>query len=227
MLLSSTLIDSIFISPINKFSISGNITVAISDHLPQFLILNTEAKSKHKPQLPFRRNWSKLDKDAFKDKFEKVDWNRLLDIEKGDVESTFNSFLSSFSSLYDKHVPLKQLTRRQTDLLLKPWITEGIVTSMTIRDNYFRDYLNTSSPDLKSFLHGKYKFYCDRIVSLIRLSKKLHYSRYFLENSNNLRKLRQGVREIMSFKSSSSSNCSISLNINGSLLQNRKKTTRQ
>ena len=41
---SSTLIDNIFASPTPFTSISGNIEIGISDHLPQFLLLETGFK---------------------------------------------------------------------------------------------------------------------------------------------------------------------------------------
>ena len=107
---SSTLIDNIFTSPLNCSSVSGNLTVSISDHLPQFLILNTDCSSKYKPELPFRRDWSNFDGVSFKEEFENVDWKGLLDIEGGNVDSSFDSFLTQFNSLYDKHVPLKQIS---------------------------------------------------------------------------------------------------------------------
>ena len=219
---SSTLIDNVFISPMNCSSISGNLTVAISDHLPQFLILNTDCSPDFKPKPPFRRDWSKFNEAVFKDEFDSVDWKNLLEIDKGDVDSSFNSFLDRFSSLYDKHVPLKQLTRRQADLLLKPWITKGILVSSSIRDSLNDDYVKTSDPELKAFLRSRYKFYRNRIVSLTRASKKLYYSRYFLQNSGNLKKLWQGVREIIS---SPRSNSCISLNINDSLSSNPEEVS--
>ena len=221
---SSTLIDNILTSPLNCSSISGNLTVAISDHLPQFLILNSDCDSDYKSELPFRRDWSKFDEATFKDEFDSVDWKDLLKTERGNVDLSFDSFLTRFSSLYDKHVPLKQLTRRQANLLLKPWITKGIRVSMNIRDSLKDDYLKVpnSSPDLKNFLRDRYKFYRNRIVSLIRASKKLYYSRYFFQNSGNLRKLWQGVREIISSPSSSNS---ISLNINDSLSSNPEEVS--
>ena len=86
----------------------------------------------------------------------------------------------------------------------RPWITKGLLTSIKIRDNLFREYLSVSSTNIKAFLHTRYKFYRNRIVFLIRLSKKLHYTHYFHSNSNNLRKIRLGVRGIISWKSTNS-----------------------
>ena len=92
-----------------------------------------------------------MDEVGFKEEFENVDWKGLLNIEGGNIDSSFDSFLTRFDSLYDKHVPLKQMTRRQADLLLKPWITKGIRISTDIRDNLNSDYLRVpdSSPGLK------------------------------------------------------------------------------
>ena len=219
---SNTVIDNIFTSPMNCSSASGNLTVAISDHLPQFLILNTDCDTNLKPKPPFRRDWSTFDEATFKAEFDSVNWKDLLEIEKGDASSSFNSFFYRFSSLYDKHVPLKQLTRRQANLLLKPWITKGILTSSRIRDSLNDDYVKTTDRDLKDFLRQRYKFYRNRIVSLTRASKKLYYSRYFLQNSGNLRKLWQGVREIIS---SPISNSCISLNINDALSSNPEEVS--
>ena len=189
------------------------------------MILNTDCSSNYKSELPFRRDWSKFDEVGFKEEFESTDWKGLLGIERGNVDYSFDSFLTRFDSLYDEYVPLKQLTRRQANLLLKPWITKGIHISMEIRDNLNNDYLRVpdSLPDLKKFLRSRYKFYRNRIVSLIRASKKIYYSRYFLQNFGNLRKLWQGVREIVS--SSSSSSSTISLNINNSLSSNPEEVS--
>ena len=84
------------------------------------------------------------------------------------------------------------------------------------------DYVKTTDPELKAFLRQRYKFYRNRIVSLTRASKKLYYSRYFLQNSGNLRKLWQGVREIIS---SPNSNSCISLNINDALSSNPEEVS--
>lgn len=125
---SSTLIDNIFVSPTNYSSISGNLTVAISDHLPQFLILNTKTKTVKKEPIQSRRDWSKYNEAAFKEDFENTNWEALLELEKSNVEFSFDSFITRFSSLYDKHVPIKQLTKRQSNLLSKSWITKGLLT---------------------------------------------------------------------------------------------------
>ena len=211
---SSTLIDNIFVSLKSSSSISGNLTTSLSDHLPQFLLLNISQKSHPKNHL-FYRSWTNFDKTKFSRDFNNLDWNKILSLENGDTNQSFDSFFLHFSNLFDQHVPVVKLSKRQTKTKGKPWVTKGILTSMKIRDNLFSDFIKCSSSDLKLYLHSRYKTYRNRIVSLLRLSKKFHYRRFFALNSYNLKKTWEGVREIIS----KSSKCKeeINLNLNGEL----------
>jgi len=204
---SSTLIDNIFMSSSNYKTTSGNLTISISDHLPQFLMLyslnlNSNTTS-FKPT--YYRKWSAFNSTNFRNDFNQISWNEILALENRDCDFSFNAFLSKINSLIDEHVPLIKLSKRQAKLHSKPWITKGILTSMKIRDNFFRDYLNSSSPDIKSFLHSRYKLYRNKIVSLLRLSKQNHFKQFFNSNLDNLGKVWEGVREIISPKNSKSS----------------------
>ena len=42
----------------------------------------------------------------------------------------------------NKHAPLKQLSRREKKLSLKPWITKGIYTSIKTKIDYFELVIN-------------------------------------------------------------------------------------
>ena len=213
---SNTLIDNIFLPVNNFFRKSGNLTIGISDHLPQFLFLNFGRSKPKQRHGEFYRNWSKFDPGKFREDFSTLDWNEILAVNRNDCEASFNSFYERFSVLYDKHVPLSKSTKRQVKLSNKPWITKGLLASISVRDSILSDLNNTSDPDLKTFLHGRYKFYRNKIVSLIRLSKRNHYSDYFRTNNTNLRKIWEGVREIISLRTKS--NADISLQVNNTLI---------
>ena len=88
----------------------------------------------------------------FKNQFENLNWENILKIEKGDVNTSFNSFMDSATSLFNEHVPLVRITRRESNLLNKPWITKGLLTSIKIRDNLFREYISVNTkPTPKHF----------------------------------------------------------------------------
>ena len=69
---SSTIIDNIFISPTDSNILSGNLTVSISDHLPQFIFLGIKPETSSKPPLGFRRDLSKFNCEQFKNQFENL-----------------------------------------------------------------------------------------------------------------------------------------------------------
>lgn len=68
-------------------------------------------------------------------------------------------------------------------------------------------------------LHNNYKQYRNLIVDLIRKSKKQHYQKYFIENSNNIRKTWDGIKTIISI-SKMKSTVPTSLKINNKINNN-------
>ena len=87
---SQTLIDNIFINSCNYNCISGNLTVKISDHLIQFLIMKNMNPSMKLSDNKFRRNWKKFDENKFTKEFESTKWDRVLNLEEKDTDESFN-----------------------------------------------------------------------------------------------------------------------------------------
>ena len=112
--------------------------------------------------------------------------------------------------LIDKHVPTVRLTKRQIQSKLKPWITPGIITSISKRDFLHRKFINAKNVDDKARYLALFKTYRNQIVTLCRQSKSAYYTRYFTRHSQNLKKVWSGVRDIISSKADSNSPISIS-----------------
>ena len=64
-----------------------------------------------------------------------MNWHKILEVEKGDINHSFDSFDKKVNEILEKHVPLKKLNKKQLRLQSKPWITPGIVKSIKRRDN--------------------------------------------------------------------------------------------
>ncbi|MEM6831004.1 MAG: reverse transcriptase family protein [Bacteroidota bacterium] len=195
---SKTLIDNIFSSTVGENCISGNILHSISDHLAQFLLLpgdNPYSDVNMSRTLP---DWSKFNQDSFLREFRALNWHEVLSLEGGDVNFSFDSFNTKVSDLVDRHLPTKRLSKRQ--LVKKPWITSGILKSMSKRDTYFRRFLRSKSEESKVFNHSLFRQYRNQIVALCRRSKADYYANYFHSNSTNIRKIWQGINEIISLK---------------------------
>ena len=75
--------DHIFSNVTDPDTISGNLTVSIYDHLPQFVIIPSmfgnilDNKSKI-----YERDWSKFDRKNFIPEYFTVDWKDLLKIDE-------------------------------------------------------------------------------------------------------------------------------------------------
>ena len=83
---------------------------------------------------------------------------------------------------------------------MKPWITSGIRNSIKRRDKLLRKYIKAKDETIKEELHARYKNLRNRIVSMIRQSKKLHYQKYFTENANDIRKTWKGIKNIINIR---------------------------
>ena len=187
---SATLIDNICMNTIEYKTISGNLIYDISDHLPNFILIYKMFKDNHNYNR-YLRDYSQFNEAEFIEVAE-VNWMTVFGNSE-DVNFIFSSFLDNLSELVDKHVPLKKLSKRKAKLLSKPWITKGILISIKRKNTLYKLYMNSKN----AYYFSKYKFYRNKIKHLILLSKKSYYSNYFQNNSNNIKKTWQGIKQLI------------------------------
>ena len=108
----------------------------------------------------------------------------------------FDYFYSKISQIVDKHIPIKQLSRRELKFKSKPWITSAIKRSIKVKNNFYKKFLKTKS----SYYHSKFKYYRNKINHLLKLSKRKYYNQYFLENSNDIKRVWNGIKQIIHCK---------------------------
>ena len=96
---SKTLIHDIYLNVITpNNNISGNITVTISDHLPQFLIAPDIFSNPTSTKLNiFERDWSKFDQKNFILDYLPVYWENLIKSNNGNVDQSFVNFLTKIN----------------------------------------------------------------------------------------------------------------------------------
>ena len=99
---------------------SGSFTVSISDHLPQFTIIenllsdslvNIDVKT--------------LKRNNFIRHFKSVNWSVTTQNDP--------NFMLIINNLLDKHASFKEQAKRKEKLRLKPWISKGNLTSIKQR----------------------------------------------------------------------------------------------
>ena len=108
---SRTLIDNIFSnSPNFSQGKSGNLTLSISDHLAQFLIIPLELGYIPKRMNFYKQDTKNFDKENFFLDLNSFDWPSLLKLENENPNLSFNNFTSAINTLIDKYMPLRKRT---------------------------------------------------------------------------------------------------------------------
>ena len=63
-----------------------------------------------------------------------------------DTDQSSNKFYSIITKLLDEMAPFRKMTKKEITLKQHPWITQGIVASMKIRDKLYKDFLLEKTP---------------------------------------------------------------------------------
>lgn len=195
---SKTLIDNIFYNQFSNDIISGNLTVGISDHMPQFCIIPTDSQKRNSTSKNvFRRNFKNFDPIQFTQEINNMDWTINAD---DDVNDATQTLLTVTEQLLDQHAPLTRLSNKLLKQRQKPWIDQSILTTIKNKDTIYKKSISEKNPTLKQ----QYTTDCNKlkneITKNIRLKKKAYYQAYFLKHSQNARKMWAGVNEIIHTK---------------------------
>ena len=136
---SATLIDHIFLKQQKPMTdqeiICGNILSDITDHLPTFMLIYFPEKLPPKPR-PKVRVYNKLNKEKFANSLKNIDFNTILQTQ--DANTAFDIFHGSFQNLFEKHFPLKTLSRQRSKD--KPWMNRELHALRKQRDKYKIQY---------------------------------------------------------------------------------------
>ena len=197
----STIIDNIFTNQIHPDMCSGNFKLAISDHLPSFFLIPRDNQN-HQPkqQNLFTRKTKNFDKTNFIIDYLDIDWETTLNVHNNDVNLSLQAFLTKINELLDVYMPLRKVTKNEYKRRFKPWIKDNILHKIKEKDKAFRKYMKCKDEMRKNTLKTEFNTLKNEVLSLTRQSKKEFYNKYFIENSKNLRKIWQGINEIINIK---------------------------
>jgi hypothetical protein len=105
----------------------------------------------------------------------------------------FDKFHTKITSIIDKHIPIRKLSKKEVKIKNKPWITRAIKVSIRIKNGLHKQFIKTQS----SYYYAKFKIYRNKLNHLIRISKRQYYNNFLNYNCNNTKKLWQGVKKII------------------------------
>ena len=124
--------------------------------------------------------------------------------------------------MLDKHAPVKKCIRKEQKLALKPWVTNGNKKSISLRHKLYNEMIQANDDQIKKKTQEIYKTYRNKIVDLLRVSRKCHYQKYFNENKKSSSAIWQGIHDIAYSRKSKKNTTPSSLLIDGKTITNSK-----
>ena len=209
---SATLIDNVYINDVlNENAVSGILYTDISDHFPVFYI-DYSCIVPSEPQIIKKRIYSQKNIDAFSKSIERHDWTDVL--KSNDPQIAYTCFHNDFHSIYEKCFPLRSF--KEGYKTRKSWLTEGIKTSIKIKNRMYKRQKRTQNPE-----HEKeYRKYKNKLNALLSKAEREHYHTLLQKNLNNMKKSWTILKDAINRKKNSSS-CSRFM-VNNSITTDRK-----
>ena len=115
----------------------------LTDHLPNFIIFNKFLTLPYNVN-KFKRDYQEFDQQALVSEIQLIDWESVF-ISNASPCNMIKSFYSEICNIIDKHIPVKQLFRRELKLKSKPWISNALQKSIQIK-NITRNTLGQNLP---------------------------------------------------------------------------------
>ena len=194
---SATLIDNIFFNSLEHEVSSGNLLCDLTDHLPNFLIINDLSSSTYRGAT-YKRDYSQMDEEGLVAEVHSIDWDETFAYAQ-DINSIFEIFHTKINEVIDKYAPLKKLSKREYKLHVKPWVTKGIRVSIAEKNKIYKKYLKFRN----DYYLFKFRHYRNKLKHLLLISKKQYYTNYFKSYNHNIKKTWRGIKQIISLKKQS------------------------
>ena len=196
---SATLIDNIFTNLYNDGRSGILVTDEISDHFPVFSQLEYEGVSDVtvKPVFKVTRRVDDTKIYAITAELDEYNWHNVFTSKSAD--SAYESFVDHLRSVYDKYCPLKKV-RCKDNMVSKPWLTKGILKSCRRKNKLYYQFVANRSQENES----KYKSYKNRLVKLIKYSKKAYFRNLLLQHKHDTKETWCVLKKVLNKPKSSS-----------------------
>ena len=216
---SKTLIDNIFYNQFCSDITSGNLTVGISDHMPQFALIPSSSSqiSHHLNKTKKIRKYKQINLTKLNQDLNSIDWTMT---DSDDINQYGNNFLNVFDQILDTHAPHTnvKVTKNNAKQKAKPWINNEILKLIKLKDKIHHKFIKEKNQIIKDQLFAEYKLKKNEITKQTRNSKKIHYNEYFSRNSKNIKKLWSGINQIINKTNNKTNNpVCIEIDIEGNI----------
>ena len=169
----------------------------------------------------YRRDFSNFSDREFEEEIVKMNWENICSLRKRNPNFSWNNFFNSFTYQLDEFAPFKKVTKKEYNLMFKPWISNEILEKCKIRDSLLKSISLEGDPNRKISIRNDYKKLRNEITQLKRDSKKSYYTSYFERNKQKSFEIWKGIRSLVNIKNPKSSSIKL-MNENNNLISDPK-----
>ena len=167
---SSTLIDHVYSNFSDNIKYVDVPKIGLSDHYPIFLTRKISMQvTKITHHTIKYRSFKKFEETKFIEDLQAIPWDVVNIFE--DVDDALETWYSLLFEVIDKHIPLKHHRVKRKNQ--PTWLTTEIIEGIKVRDR-FKALGNQE----------QYKVWRNKVVSLIKQSKKCNYEKLIEEGKN-------------------------------------------
>ena len=190
---SETLIDNILTNSTLDIK-TGILITAVSDHLTPFIIVPKKNKKENKPEKHMVRDLSKENLNNLKKLLMSHDFETMLKAKT--QNDKYEAFFKDFNDLFNLTCPKKEVIVNKNNQKLNPWMTQGLLRSRKTKEKLHAAFIKNRT----SINEQKFKKYQRLYMKTIKKSKELQKTKFFRENSNNMKALWKATNDILNRK---------------------------
>ena len=167
----------------------------ITDHLPVFAWIKKPHIPNNRPKKSFVRDMKSFRAESFTDDLYNKFNTITIDIDD-DINTIYNTFTKFLLEVINKHAPYKELSRRETKLKQKPWLTKDLLKSIRRKNKLYRKFIKSGNPEeLKA-----YKTLSKSLNYLQKQSKKKYYDELIKKSTKNSKQTWKVINDIVQLK---------------------------
>lgn len=160
----------------------------ITDHSPIMFFVRQRGDPQENLMQSQNHMKSKLNIPKFKLLLQNFDWSIVMN--EGNPETATTIFIETYQQLLSNATQIYTFKHKKHKKI-KPWISDGIITSIKNRDKMKKKLLQKFSPQLEK----EYKEYRNHLTKLIFKQKNQYYQDQIENNKNNMKKLYKIIKD--------------------------------
>ena len=135
---TKTLIDHIYTNMAIDQVKSGIAIFDISDHLPVFTVIKTSCNRIQ--DTLYYRDYRTFKQEDFLSELTQINWDENLRHLNNNIHQSTKNIINHIERVTQRHAPMKEVSQSKLKQLNKPWITNGILKSIKVKQRMYRTH---------------------------------------------------------------------------------------